>query len=437
MLSDSPSKVVYDLASTTPITDGYEVTFTYFNMDEVKVYLEGDDGQESEVAATNYSVDESDTTAVVVFKSGYSFPEGSVKLVLMRLVEYEQESDYRNGDKIDADKLERSLDLLTAMVQQIAEMIDRTIQKPKSETGTITLPTVDQRAGTLIGFDDEGQMIPVLTSDIDQKLSQALAAEEGAIAAAGSAEESKDSAAEYLSQTTATATKALQDIEEAKDAVIQLIEEANLEQIEILTQKAEELEESMTKIEANVERLVLKVQNSESSAAYSAASALLWANKAIEAANLAQAVKNSCNTILGQVQSVQTTIEEIQSDIQIRQSDIITRQNDVIDRQGEVSSMKNDVSEMKGTVSTDKGVVAVDKASVQILKDQTVAAKNGADAAVQEMEVLKTQITALAGSTTPGMTYTIGNKVMVRNFYVKNGRTYFYDTEAETNTQEV
>lgn len=420
MLSDSPSKVVYDLASTTPITDGYEVTFTYFNSDEVKVYLEGDDGQESEVDSTNYSVDESDTTAVVVFKSGYSFPEGSVKLVLMRLVEYEQESDYRNGDKIDADKLERSLDLLTAMVQQIAEMIDRTIQKPKSETGTITLPTVDQRAGMLIGFDDEGQMIPVLTSDIEQKLSQALAAEEGAIAAAGSAEESKDSAAEYLNQTTAAATKALQDIDEAKDAVIQLIKEANLEQIEQLIAKAEE-------IEANVERLVLKVQNSESSAAYSAASAMLWAKKAIDAANLAQAVKSSCNTILGQ----------IQADIESRQSDVITRQNDVIAKQGDVSSMKDAVSEMKDTVSIDKGVVASDKASIQTLKDQAVAAKNGADASVQEMEALKTQITALAGSTTPGMTYTIGNKVMVRNFYVKNGRTYFYDTEAETNTQEV
>ena len=34
------------------------------------------------------------------------------------------------------------------------------------------------------------------------------------------------------------------------------------------------------------------------------------------------------------------------------------------------------------------------------------------------------------------MTYVLGNRIMQRNFYVKNGRTYFYDTEAETQEQE-
>ena len=436
MLSDSSSKVVYDLSSTMPIADGYEISFTYFDKTEVQVYLEGNDGQETQINDENYTVDESDTTAAVIFSSGYAFPEGSEKLVIMRVVAYEQESDYRNGDKIDADKIERSLDLLTAMVQQLAEIIDRTIQKPKSETGNIILPSVGQRAGMLIGFDENGQMTPVLTSDIEQKLSQALEAEESAIGASESAAESAGKAEEYLQQTASAASQALQDISTAKDQVIQLIKEANLEQIEILTAKAEELEASMIAIESNIQTLVAKVKSSESNASYAAAAALQWADKSVEAAKLAQAIKNSCNAILGQVQGIQTTIQSIQTDVQSRQDDIITRQDDVIQKQSDVQGMKDDVSEMKEAVVTDKGVVAADKAAVQTLKDQVIAAKDDAEYAVGEIQTLKGQITALAGSTTPGMTYAFGNKVMQRNFYVKNGRMYFYDTEAETQEQE-
>lgn len=427
MLSDSPSKVVYDLASTTPIADGYEVTFVYFDKAEVQVYLEGSDGKETQIDDEKYTVDESDTTAAVIFVSGYTFPEGSEKLVIMRVVAYEQESDYRNGDKIDADKIERSLDLLTAMAQQLAEIIDRTIQKPKSETGTIILPSVEQRAGMLLGFDDEGNFKPLLASDIDEKYQQTAAAAETAVAAAGTATGAATKANQYLQQTLTAATQALSDISAAKDEVILLIQEANLEQIQILTQKAEELEASMIEIENHIEIMVSKINSSESNAAYFANAAKLWANKAIDAANLAAAVKNSCNTILGQIQSIKTAVSGMQSDVLDRQNDVIERQNDVISRQSSVESMQE-------SVETDKGVVAADKAAVQTLKDQTVAAKTGAEAQAVEIAALKTQIAAMAGATMPGMTFAIGTKIYQRSFYVKNGRTYFYDEEVQSNT---
>lgn len=420
MLSDAPSKVVYNLASTTPIADGYEVTFTYFDKSEVQCYLEGSDGKETQIDDDNYTVDESDTTAAVIFISGYAFPEGSEKLVIMRVVAYEQESDYRNGDKIDADKIERSLDLLTAMVQQVAELVDRTIQKPKSETGTIILPSVEQRAGMLLGFDDEGNFKPLLASDIDEKYQQTVAAKETAVAAAGTATESATKANQYMQQTVTAATQALSDISAAKDRVIQLIQEANLEQIQILTQKAEELEASMIQIEDHIEIMVSKIKDSESNVSYLANAAKLWANKAIDAANLASAIKNSCSTILGQIQEIQANVQSMQSDIQERQSDVASKHSAVL--------------ATHESVETDKGIVAADKAATETLKEQTVAAKSGADASVAEITTLKSQITALAGSTMPGMTFAVGSKIYQRSFYVKNGRTYFYDEEVQQNT---
>lgn len=436
MLSDSSSKVVYDLSSTTPIADGYEITFTYFDKAEVQIYLEGSDGQETQINDENYTVDESDTTAAVIFTSGYAFPEGSEKLVIMRVVAYEQESDYRNGDKIDADKIERSLDLLTAMVQQLAEIIDRTIQKPKSETGNIILPSVGQRAGMLIGFDENGQMTPVLTSDIEQKLQQALEAEENALGSANAAAESAEKAEEFLDETKTTWQNALDSISQSLKSALQSITTAKDQGVSDLNTLTDQLETRLSSIASHVETLVNKVKSSESNASYAANAAMQWANKSVEAAKVAQAVKNSCNKILGQIQSIQATIQSIQTDIQGRQDDIIERQEDVIQKQSDIQEMKDDVSGMKESVETDKGVVAADKAAVQTLKDQAIAAKDGAEDAVGEIQTLKGQITALAGSTTPGMTYALENRIMQRNFYVKNGRTYFYDTEAEIQDQE-
>lgn len=427
MLNNTPSKQVYVISSLTPIVGGYEIPFKYFEPDEVKVYLGNSAGSETLLDDDYYTVDDSSTTPVVKFVASYTFPSGTVSLTLIRELQYEQLSDYQNGSFINAEDIETSFDKCVAMLQQVAEQLDRTIKKPLDETGDIILPSVEQRAGMLLGFGDDGNFKPVLTSDIDQKLQQALAAEESAIAAAGAASESASEASDYLQQTLTAATKALSDISAAKDQVIQLIQEANLEQIEILTQKAEELEASMIEIEEHIASMVTKIKDSESNVSYLANAAKLWANKAIDAANLAAAIKNSCNTILGQVQTIQTTVQGIQSDVQDRQDDVISRQNDIISRQSSVASMQQ-------SVETDKGVVAADKASVETLKEQAVAAKTGAEATAAEIAALKTQIAALAGSTMPGMTFAVGTKIYQRSFYVKNGRTYFHDEEVQQNT---
>ena len=437
MLTDSTNKVVYNIStSTTPLADGYEITFTYFSPEYLKVYLQKDDGSESVIDATKYVIDEEDTTAAVIFVEGYVFPQGSTYLTIMREVPYSQPADYRNGEDMDAEEIEMSLDLLTAQTQQLLEMIDRTIQMPVSEDGVIRLPSKSARAGMLIGFNEDGDMVPVLTSDIEQKLQQALEAEENALGSANAAAGSAEKAEEFLDETKTAWQNALDSISQSLESALKSITTAKDQGVSDLNTLTDQLETRLSSIASHVETLVNKVKSSESNASYAANAAMQWANKSVEAAKVAQAVKNSCNKILGQIQSIQATIQSIQTDIQGRQDDIIERQEDVIQKQSDIQEMKDDVSGMKESVETDKGVVAADKAAVQTLKDQAIAAKDSAEDAVGEIQTLKGQITALAGSTTPGMTYALENRIMQRNFYVKNGRTYFYDTEAEIQDQE-
>lgn len=411
MLSDSPSKVIYDLASTTPIPDGYEVTFTYFDKAEVQVYLEGSDGKETQVDNENYTVDESDTTAAVIFIRGYAFPEGSEKLVIMRVVAYEQESDYRNGDKIDADKIERSLDLLTAMVQQIAETIDRTIQKPKSETGNIVLPSAEQRANMLLGFDEDGNFKPVLMSDIEQQLQQILEAKSDAEAAASSASFSASQAGTYLSETKTAWQTALAQITAAKDEVLQLIEEANLEKIQELTQYAEQLEASMTEIEQNVSVMVERITYSESITTRASANSLFWANKAIDAYKSVAAIEKTVSTFYNEIQT-------IRSDIVSRHTQIQGIQDDVTAKQAAVSSDKTSVESMKADVSTDR-------TAVQTMRDTALSYKNAAAESVEEISTLKTQISAIAATEISGIRLVKGNRIYKIGLYTtKRGKAY-------------
>lgn len=206
MLSYTTNKKVYDISSsTTPLTAGYEIPFKYFDSSYIKCYVT-DSAEQSEV--TEFTVDESATTPVVLFNSGYTFPTGSLKLTIIRQVTIEQLMDLRNGDQIDAEDLEESLDLITGMLQELNEKIERSMQIPVSENNTLNIPAVESRYGMLLGFDDNGDLVGILTSDIEQKLSEALAAEENAITQAKNAASSASSAASSASQAATSASNA-------------------------------------------------------------------------------------------------------------------------------------------------------------------------------------------------------------------------------------
>ena len=225
MITETNTKEIYDIAGLTPLAGGYEFTFPYTSAQDVRVYTTGNK-TDTEVSTSNYTIDKSGATPKVVFISGYNFPAGQTKLTIIRSVSYSQELDLRNGDLIDADKLEGALDDITQQIQQVAEKIDRAILSSVSDTAPLSIPEASQRSNMLLGFDDEGKVIPVLTTDIEQKLAQALAAEESAIIAKNAAEnaqheaESAQSAAETAQEMAETAQAAAESAETSSQAIL-------------------------------------------------------------------------------------------------------------------------------------------------------------------------------------------------------------------------
>ena len=225
MITETNTKEIYDITGLTPLAGGYEFTFPYTSAQDIRVYTTGNK-TDTEVSTSNYTIDKSGAAPKVVFISGYNFPAGQTKLTIIRSVSYSQELDLRNGDLIDADKLEGALDDITQQIQQVAEKIDRAILSSVSDTAPLSIPEASQRSNMLLGFDDEGKVIPVLTTDIEQKLAQALAAEESAIIAKNAAEnaqheaESAQSAAETAQEMAETAQAAAESAETSSQAIL-------------------------------------------------------------------------------------------------------------------------------------------------------------------------------------------------------------------------
>ena len=236
MITEGNIREIYDITGLTPLAGGYEFTFPYTSAQDVRVYTTGN-RTDTEVSTSNYIIDESGATPKVVFIAGYSFPAGQTKLTIIRNVSYSQKLDLRNGDLIDADKLEGALDNITQQIQQVAEKVDRAILSSVSDTEPLSIPEASQRNNMLLGFDSEGKAIPVLTTDIEQKLAQALAAEESAITAKNAAEnaqheaESAQSAAETAQGKAETAQAAAESAEASSQTLLASIETKTEESI--------------------------------------------------------------------------------------------------------------------------------------------------------------------------------------------------------------
>ncbi len=178
MISNIVSKERYMVLSPTPIGSGYSIPFKYWDRSQISAIITDSDGLESTVSTSDYSVSSPGDTGTLTFDHQYTFPAGTEVLTIVRSVDIEQQTDYRNGDVLDAEVLERSLDLAVAMIQELQEKLNRTVRIPISDpVSVLQMPSALIRKDMLLGFDGNGNIIPILTSDIEQNLSQALAAE--------------------------------------------------------------------------------------------------------------------------------------------------------------------------------------------------------------------------------------------------------------------
>lgn len=156
-ISTSTNKVSYTCdESTTTFEITFDVTLdSSDDAENIGVIHRDADGDETELTkGTDWSI--SGTTVTVAAASGW---DSDHSVVLYRDSAWTQPVDLQNNDAMDAEVLEKALDRVTCMVQQLKEEIDRVVKIPISDAeATLTIPTKESRANYLLGFDSDGDI---------------------------------------------------------------------------------------------------------------------------------------------------------------------------------------------------------------------------------------------------------------------------------------
>lgn len=229
MLTSTTSKIIYDIEGiTTPIATGYEIPFRIFSADDVVVNIAYDTGETPEVT-TGWSVQipkEATGTPKVVFDSGYTFPDGAMKLVISRSISPEQDVDLRNGDAVDAEVLEEMFDKLTGISQELKEELARAFKLPISENPEdLSFPAAAQRSRKVIGFDTDGETLMMFSNpddaiaDANEALEEANTTKAAAEAAQAAAEEARGKAEDAQAAAEQAKTDTQQIADDAEETI--------------------------------------------------------------------------------------------------------------------------------------------------------------------------------------------------------------------------
>lgn len=163
--------VTTDTASITHSADGltteFPVSFYFLNESDLLVDLISSAGALTHlVLGSNYTVggagnqDGGSVTTLATYAAGST-------LRIYRNVDATQLTEYQQNDAFPAKTTEKALDKLTMLIQQAIAATLNSLRFPLAEYGTDgTLPSKGQRAGQILGFNDQGNvtMIPLPAS---------------------------------------------------------------------------------------------------------------------------------------------------------------------------------------------------------------------------------------------------------------------------------
>ena len=192
------SQVTKNVYTANGSQTAWPYTFTIIDSTDIKVYVTDDDDVTTEVTS-NFSVNTD--TAEVTYPTAESLLDpvtSGYKVTLKRSVPRVQETDYSAQGAIPAQSIEDALDVLTILVQDLAEEVSRAIKYPVEQTPSET--TVTGYLSTLSGYVASASTSAANAADSESDASGfALAAAASSSAAAGSA---------LVAQQAAAATEA-------------------------------------------------------------------------------------------------------------------------------------------------------------------------------------------------------------------------------------
>ncbi len=147
--------------------DGSTTTFSYtfkiFANTDLQVIIRSALGTETvKTLTTHYTVTGAGSASggSVIFTAG-NIPATGETVVLRRAVPQTQAIDYIANDPFPAESHEEGLDRAMMTLQQVQEELDRSIKISRTNTMTSTEFTVGaaSRAGKILGFDDNGELV--------------------------------------------------------------------------------------------------------------------------------------------------------------------------------------------------------------------------------------------------------------------------------------
>ena len=467
MVSETMPKKVYDVsASTTPLSTGYALDFVVGAVEELKVYLTDSKG-DTLVDSANYTVT-SDTEGVVAtlvtFSTTYTFPEGTKKLTLTREVEVVQEINLVEGMKISAETLEEGLDDNCRISLMLAEQLKRA---PKMSISTDeeapTFPDSTDRAGKMLAFDENGDFSPVLTSDVEQKLAEALEAEEATLSFkksieslanevylkaieinkdAESASASKDAAAASASSAAQSATTATEKETSVNAIYAQAVEvqtkvagyestfdtmyskmQTEATRAETGATQATASAESANKSATNAETSEKNAKSSETNAAQSAidanqsyVNAKVYAEDAAESASAAQ---NSADSVKGAEATTKSYMESASASASSAAEDASTA------KEYGAKAIEG-VERLEGSLT---GAVDNARQTVQGYIEEADESESRITALRTQLQTLVDKVESLSAQTVTETIIVDGSKVYKKSVTIKNGRPYCTLTE--------
>lgn len=472
MINSTRSKVIYVISDRIPIQSGYMITFPYFDESNIKAIIT-DGKTEMTVDPSNYTVVTVGTVPYLRFLPGYTFPEEVTKIVISREMEIFQETDLENGEIIDAEQIELVFDMIVAICQQLDEKLSRTLMTTSTESSPIILPESDKRAGHLLGFDENGNILPVLTSDIEQKLNEALAAEENTLNYCEVTHGYTLDAMNYRDQTKA--------VRDSAENFYRMAELASTK-CSLLYSKARELHSFVLAVRNDISAIKAAVfEYEESTRAYrdqteaSASSAssdkaqvssmkeeVLAAKEktldycevthgyTLDAMNyrdqtkavrdsaenfysMAELASAKCSLLYSKARelhslilAVRNEISAIEASVSASEENARAYRDQAVASSSSAASDRTQVSSMKAEVLQAKGDAAQSAAKSADEKNQTEALRKQSEASLEEMKSLRDQISALSSSAAPesvvirdGVAYKVSVYTKGKNVYRK------------------
>lgn len=206
-LADNNPRISYSVAQGAT-QQTFAVPFEFFNDSDLSVYVDG----VLKTEGTHYTITGGDgSTGNVVFVTATPpavqqvlGATGGSTVVITRTTPIERTSDFSAGADINRAALNEQLDILTAMIADAKDRLDRSVSLNGYDAGvTLTLPT--DRASKVLAFDASGN---VVNGPTVANVTNAEAYATAAAASAASALSSQNLATSSQSSATASASAA-------------------------------------------------------------------------------------------------------------------------------------------------------------------------------------------------------------------------------------